>query len=181
MDDLPAEFETRYLVSPAEARCFLARASCHAALEVYDPARPFSFVRSTWFDSDDHDLFRSQRRRRVRLREYAGAADADGIPSLTGACAFEVVESTDGVRHKARVTGDRADLMRLLRRGPDRPLEPALARAAAQVRIGRLRPRLTTIVRRLSLTGDSLLDLSRRHARHRPRRRARWQRRRAPA
>lgn len=156
MDDLPTERESRYLVSPAEARGFLARVAGHAALDVHDPVRPFAFVRSTYFDSDEHELFRSQPRRRVLLREYAGAPVADGVPSLTGACAFEVVESSDGVRRKARINGGRAALLRLLRRGPDRPLDLALARAALQVTIGRLRPRLTTFFRRLSFTGDRL-------------------------
>jgi hypothetical protein len=156
VDDLLPEREARYLVSAAEARTFLALASGRAKLDVFDRERPFSFVRTTYFDSDDHDLFRSQRRRRVRLREYAGAPAPDGIPVLTGVCAFELKESADGLRRKLRATGDRAELMRLLRRGPGRPLDPALARAAAQVRSGWLRPRLTTFYRRLSLTGDGL-------------------------
>lgn len=156
MDDLLPQREARYLLSAAEVRDFLAIASTRARLDVFDPERPFSFVRTTYFDSDDNDLFRSQRRRRVRLREYAGAPAPDGVPVLTGACAFELKESADGLRRKLRATGDRGELMRLLRRGPGRPLDPALARAAAQVRSGWLRPRLTTFYRRLSLTGDGL-------------------------
>lgn len=126
--------------------------------------RNLTFVRTTYFDSDDHELFRSQRRRRVRLREYAGARRPDGIPALTGLCAFEVKESWDHPRRKARTAGDRAELMRLLRRGPGRPLDPDIARAAAQGKSGWLRPRLTTFFRRLSFTGpgiraDALLGL----------------------
>lgn len=153
MDDPRPELEARFLVSPAEARAFLDRTAGHAVLDVFDAARPIAFVRTTYFDSDEHELFRSQRRRRVRLREYAGARRPDGIPVLTGVSAFEVKESWDGLRRKARVVGERREQMRLLRRGSGRAQDPALARAAAQVKAGRLRPWLTTFCRRRSLTG----------------------------
>ena len=150
------EIEARFLVSWEEARAFLALASQHARLDEFDAERPIAFVRTTYFDSDDHELFRSQRCRRVRLREYAGARSPDGTPALTGLCAFEVKETCDDARRKSRVAGDRADLMRLLRRGPGRPLDPDLAHAAAQVRSGWLRPRLTTFFRRVSFTGAGI-------------------------
>lgn len=150
------QIEARFLVAPDEARGFLARAGRHLAPDVFDLARPVAFVRTTYFDSDEQELFRSQRRRRIRLREYAGAPGADGIATLTGVCAFELKESSDGLRRKTRVLADRAELMRLLRRGPGRAVDPALAQAAAQVRSGRLRPRLTTFCHRRSLGGDGV-------------------------
>ena len=151
-----AETEARYLVAPGEARSFLARAARHLSPDLFNAARPIVFVRTTYFDSDEQELFRSQRRRRIRLREYAGAPGADGIPTLTGICAFEVKEQAAGLRSKARVVADRAELLRLLRRGPGRAIDPALAQAAAQVKSGWLRPRLTTFFRRRSLSGDGL-------------------------
>lgn len=154
VDDLDPELEQRFLVAPDEARGFLARVASEIPADVFDPARPIAFVRTTYFDTDDLELFRSQRRRRVRLREYAGSPGPEGIPTLTGDCAFELKEGSDRVRRKARVVGDRVDLMRLLRRGPYRPIDPDLARAAADVRCGRLRPRLTTFFRRRSYTGE---------------------------
>ncbi len=156
MDVSPPEIEERYLVAPGEARVFLARAADHLPADFFDPARPIAFVRTTYFDTDDLELFRSQRRRRIRLREYAGAPGRDGIPTLTGVCAFEQKESNGAERRKARFAGDRGDLQRLLRRGPHRPIDPDLARAAADVRSGRLRPRLTTFFRRRSHTGDGI-------------------------
>jgi hypothetical protein len=156
VDDLDPELEERYLVAPDEARGFLARVEREIPADVFDPARPISFVRTTYFDTDDLELFRSQRRRRVRLREYAGSPGPDSIPTLTGDCAFELKEGSDRARHKARMVGDRVDLMRLLRRGPHRPIDPDLARAAADVRCGHLRPRLTTFFRRRSYTGDGI-------------------------
>jgi len=150
------ELEERYLVAPGEARVFLARAADHVPADFFDPARPIAFVRTTYFDTDDLELFRSQRRRRIRLREYAGAPGRDGIPTLTGLCAFELKESSGAERRKARFVGDRGDMQRLLRRGPHRPIDPDLARAAADVRSGRLRPRLTTFFRRRSHTGDGI-------------------------
>ncbi len=155
VEPLP-EIEARFLVSCEEARAFFAQASCHARLDVFDAARPIAFVRTTYFDSDDLELFRSQRRRRVRLREYAGARRPDGIPALTGISAFEVKETCDDIRRKSRAAGDRAELMRLLRRGPGRAVDPDLAHAAAQVRSGWLRPRITTFFRRVSFTGAGI-------------------------
>jgi hypothetical protein len=156
VDDPHPEIEERYLVAPDEARGFLACAARHVPADVFDPSRPIAFVRTTYLDTDDLELFRSQRRRRIRLREYAGAPGADGIPTLTGVCAFELKESSGAERRKARFVGDRTDLQRLLRRGPHRPIDPDLARAAAEVRSGRLRPRLCTFFRRRSHTGDDI-------------------------
>lgn len=155
-DASAAETEVRFLVAPGEARSFLARAAQHLSPDLFNAARPIVFVRTTYFDSDERELFRSQRRRRIRLREYAGAPGADGIPTLTGICAFEVKEQAAGLRCKARMVADRAELMRLLRRGPGRAIDPTLAQAAAQVKSGWLRPRLTTFFRRRSLGGDGL-------------------------
>jgi len=156
VDDEYPEIEERYLVAPGETRVLLAGVADHLSVDRFDPARPIAFVRTTYFDSDDLDLFRSKRRRRIRLREYAGAPGPHGIPTLTGACAFELKESVGAERRKLRFVGDRTDLMRLLRRGPHRPIEADLARASAEVRSGRLRPRLTTFFRRRSYTGDGI-------------------------
>ncbi len=156
MDVTHPELEERYLVAPGEARVFLARAADHMSPDLFDAARPIAFARTTYFDTDDLDLFRSKRRRRVRLREYAGAPGPEGIPSLTGVGAFELKESTGAERRKARFVGERSDLLRLLRRGPHRPIDPDLARAAAEVRSGRLRPRMTTFFRRRSYSGDGI-------------------------
>jgi hypothetical protein len=156
VDDVHPEIEERYLIAPGEARVFLACAADHLSADRFDPARPIAFVRSTYFDTDDLDLFRSKRRRRIRLREYAGAPGPDGIATLTGVCAFELKEAIGAERRKARFIGDRTDLQRLLRRGPHRPIDPELARAAADVRGGRLHPRLTTFFRRRSYSGDGI-------------------------
>lgn len=156
MDDPHPEIEERFLVAADEARAFLACAARHVPVDRFDPGRPVAFIRTTYFDTDDLELFRSQRRRRVRLREYAGAPCADGIATLTGQCAFELKESSGAERRKARFAGERGDLLRLLRRGPHRPIDADLARAAAEVRGGRLRPRLTTFFRRRSHTADGI-------------------------
>lgn len=156
MDAFQPETEERFLVAPGEARGFLARAARHVPVDLFDPARPVAFIRTTYFDTDDLELFRSQRRRRIRLREYAAAPGPQDIPTLTGICAFELKESSGAARHKARFAGGRADLQRLLRRGPQRPIDADLARAAADVRSCRLRPRLTTFFRRRSHTGDGI-------------------------
>jgi len=156
VDETLSQVEARFLVSADEAKGFLARGARHLAPDLFDAARPIAFARTTYFDSDEQELFRSQRRRRVRLREYAGAPGPEGIATLTGIWAFEVKESSDRLRHKARTVGDRAELKRLLRRGPWRPIDPALAQAAAQVRSGWLRPWLTTFFRRRSYSGDGI-------------------------
>jgi hypothetical protein len=154
VDTRPAEIEHRFLVDGAEARTFLDRIAEHVPPEVHDPARPVEYVRTTYFDSDDLQLFRTQLRsgrRRVRVREYAAATDAEPIPLLSGVVAFELKESTGQTRRKQRMSAEPEQIAELLAGPTELRIQSApLRRAAEAIRSGRLRPRLTTFFRRVS-------------------------------
>ena len=163
MDTRPPEIEHRFLVDAAEARSFLERVAEHIPVDVHDPSRPVAYVRTTYFDSDDLHLFRTQLRigrRRVRVREYAGATSAEATPVLSGLAAFELKESTGQARRKLRMVGEPQHIAELL----CHPSEPKdlrihsapLRRAADAIRRGRLLPRLTTFFCRTSHTGSGV-------------------------
>jgi hypothetical protein len=157
------EIEHRFLVEPGEARAFLGRVADHLPLDVHDRSAPISFVRTTYHDTDDLQLFRAQLRdgrRRVRIREYAGAPDMKSAPRLTGVCALELKEQRGESRRKVRLVATPAEIAALVRPGCEvasRGAAPAaLQRAAAAIRRGQLRPRLTTWFRRVSRSGEGV-------------------------
>lgn len=157
------EVEQRFLVDADEAHRFLDTVRPHIPACVNDPAQPVEFVRTTYFDTDDLALFRSQlpgTAWRVRVRQYASAPDHRSAPRLTETCAFEVKEVAPFGRRKVRVVGAPAEIARIMRgrdggltRGARRQgiaISPLLEYAARAIENGDLQPRLTTFYRRLT-------------------------------
>lgn len=153
------EVEHRFLVDADEAHQFLDAIRPHLPVYLRDPDQPVEFVRTTYFDTDDRTLFRSNHQGttwRVRIRQYATAPDHRTPPRLGDTSAFEVVEHARSARRKLRVVGSPAEIARILR-GRDGGLarrasrvSPLLDYAARAIEQGQLTPCLTTWFRRLS-------------------------------
>jgi hypothetical protein len=94
------EREVKYLPDAAAARAVWAVASQHLAPHADAPA--FSYTRTTYFDTAERTFYRS-RGRRLRVREYASAADADAAPLVSARCFVELKQSWGGVRSKTRL------------------------------------------------------------------------------
>ena len=126
------EVEQRFLVDADEASRFLAAIRPSMPLCLHDPARPIEHVRTTYFDTDELILFRTQSLDsswRVRVRQYASST-APGAPAVLGsACALEVKEVAANGRRKLRAVGAPFDVWSLLQgRGMDEQGEPIARR-----------------------------------------------------
>jgi hypothetical protein len=123
----PDQRERKFLLDAETAREFWAVASAHLSPWVHDAARPFAYARTTYFDTYDHAYYRSTRgpiARRLRVREYAAAATADGAPVLSGDCFLELKQSVGGLRAKSRTRVDPAEVPARLARTHAAPLLP---------------------------------------------------------
>jgi hypothetical protein len=149
-------------------RRFLTAIAPRAAIEIYDPARPISYTRTTYFDTDDLVYFRSgdgSPARRLRVREYAVAATAKDAPVLSGVAFIELKEHDGSARRKVRLAATPAEIARLLDGGADdgkvQPAAVALSASAGslgvimgELALPTMAPRLGTWYRRLCLTAD---------------------------
>jgi hypothetical protein len=158
------EQERRFLLTRSQVVDFFAAVGSRAELEVYDPARPVSFTRTTYLDSDDLAYFRSCEgpiARRLRIREYALAESLSDVPELSGSCFLELKQNAGDARSKVRlsapvermeriIAGVHDDDLRL--EGPEQAA--ALATLERELASQRVAPRLTTWYRRTCLTSE---------------------------
>ena len=115
----PGQRERKYLLDGKAARAFWNEASEHLAPRLEDAARPVAYARTTYYDTRAGAFARSGQgrvARRLRVREYAAAATADGVPVLTGDCFVELKESAGGRRAKSRVRAHLDEVAALLAR-----------------------------------------------------------------
>jgi VTC domain len=157
----PFDHELRFLLSRSEMRRFLDAVAARAAVEIYDPARPISYTRTTYLDTDDLAYFRSgeaEPARRLRVREYAVARGPKEAPVLSGVAFIELKQHAGDARSKLRLGATPSEIARLVAaRGA---LDPAaaptstLAAIAHELALPTMAPRLATWYRRLCLTGE---------------------------
>jgi hypothetical protein len=160
------EVEHRFLVDAEEAHRFLDAVQPYMPISIRDPAKPVEFIRTTYFDTDDLTLFRSNQPGgawRVRIRQYASAPDQRTPALLAAESAFEVVEHAGALRRKERVVGAPIEIARILC-APEgsvppptsalSPLTPLLDYSARAIQSGELQPRLTTWFHRASYTAS---------------------------
>jgi hypothetical protein len=105
-DSTDYENEHKFLLSPPQASLFCATTARWLTPRVYDADRPVAFTRTTYLDTEDLHYFRSTDgavERRLRIREYGGAAHPDGEPAPTGPCYLELKERAGDRRTKLRV------------------------------------------------------------------------------
>ena len=161
----PFDHEQRFLLSRAEMHRFLADIGPRAAVEIYDPARPVSYTRTTYFDTNDLLYFRSGEgspARRLRVREYAVAATPSEAPVLSGVAFIELKEHEGSARRKVRLAATPAEIAQLVgehgRDGSGRALAAGAAAAleviARELALPTMSSRLGTWYRRLCLTAD---------------------------
>lgn len=164
----PYQHEQRFILPRAQAVAFFAAVARHTTLETYDENRPISFTRTTYFDTDALDYFRScagPHACRLRVREYATAASLEDAPMLSALAFLELKKNTGSDRAKLRVTAAPAALRRLIQRR-ELPIENASGLEAALAFDGDLEtlrqalatptmaPRLTTWYRRTCLAAE---------------------------
>jgi hypothetical protein len=161
------EHERRFILDRGQTEVFLAATADHLQLAEHHNQSPVAYTRTTYLDTDEMEYLssctddaagRGAIARRLRIREYAAAADTEASPILTGICFIELKESMGSMRKKRRFAAPRGVLANMVRcRGE---LEPGWAEPGAvahslveiQRRLGRARLRscLQTWYRRWS-------------------------------
>ncbi|OJT26824.1 VTC domain-containing protein [Archangium sp. Cb G35] len=117
---------------------------------VYDASLPFSFTRTTYFDTEGLDFLgscRAGRPQRLRLREYAGTVNLACPPVLTGTRYLEMKTSSGQRRTKIRASLS-ADEAAALLSGRPLPGESAAATLLRQAASSPVRPWVTAWYRR---------------------------------
>jgi hypothetical protein len=156
----PFDHELRYLLSREEMRRFLDAIAPRAAIEIYDPERPISYTRTTYFDTDDLIYFRTGAgapARRLRVREYAVAATAKDAPTLSAVAFVELKEHDGPSRRKIRLAGSPAEIAQMLadrKAGASANMTSGQAELARALALATMAPRLATWYRRLCLTAE---------------------------
>ena len=157
----PFGHELRFLLSHGEMRRFLDAIAARTAIEIYDPARPISYTRTTYLDTDDLTYFRTgdgAPARRLRIREYAVATTPKETPVLSGVAFVELKEHDGPARRKVRLAASPAEIARLLaerQAGPSSSMTAGQAELARELALPTMAPRLATWYRRLCLTADA--------------------------
>jgi hypothetical protein len=157
----PFDHEQRFLLSRTEMRRFLQAIAPRAAVEIYDPARPISYTRTTYLDTNDLVYFSAAEgapARRLRVREYAVAASLEDQPVLSGVAFIELKQHEGAARSKVRLSATPAEIARLIaRHDVHQPAGEAAApwsAIALELSLPTMAPRLATWYRRLCLTGE---------------------------
>ena len=102
---LSPQGETKFLLEATTAEQIWQRATAVMHPQVRDAARPFTYHRTTYFDTRDHAYFRGMGAvaRRVRVREYATARTPGTALELMRPCFLELKQSAHGMRSKSRL------------------------------------------------------------------------------
>ena len=157
----PFDHEQRFLLSRTEMRRFLEAIAPRTAVEIYDPARPISYTRTTYLDTNDLVYFSSAEgapARRLRVREYAVAASAKDEPVLSGVAFIELKQHEGAARSKMRLQATPAEIARLIARHEvHQPAPEATApwsAIALELSLPTMAPRVSTWYRRLCLTAE---------------------------
>jgi len=106
--------ETKFLLEAEIAERIWLRATSVMHPQVRDAARPFTYHRTTYFDTPDHAYYRGTGAvaRRVRVREYATARSPGATLELMRPCFLELKQSAHGMRSKSRLEIDASEVGR---------------------------------------------------------------------
>lgn len=97
--------ELKMVLTANQAARVLACGAGHLSEVFYDRSQPVSYTRTTYLDTEAGALLHgdgSPLIRRVRIREYASAANGLANPALTGACYIELKQRVGDRRVKTR-------------------------------------------------------------------------------
>jgi VTC domain len=157
----PFDHEQRFLLSRTEMRRFLQAIAPRAAFEIYDPARPISYTRTTYLDTNDLAYFSSAEgapARRLRVREYAVATSLKEEPVLSGVAFIELKQHEGPARSKMRLSATPAEIARLIARHdvhqPSPDATTPWSAIALELSLPTMAPRVATWYRRLCLTAE---------------------------
>ena len=149
------EVEHRFLVDAEEADRIAVLAAHYLSEDSHDPVYLVNHVVTTYFDTEDRELFRGELfhgRDRVRVRQYAMSDTSVSAPVFGEVAAFELKRVSSGSRKKARLVADVEHIEHLLQRDgwrtdPDAAELAPMRNAARQIATGVLWPTLTTWAR----------------------------------
>ena len=159
----PFTHELRFLLTRGEAGRFLEAAAGRATTTTYDPDRPISYTRTTYFDTEDSVYLSpaaGQPARRLRLRQYASAGAPGEPPIFSGVGFIELKQHTGAARSKVRLRATAAEMAALLA-NPHAAVLAAMASGRAdapacvlgrELVIPTMAPRLSTWYRRVCLS-----------------------------
>ncbi|MBN1210127.1 MAG: VTC domain-containing protein [Myxococcaceae bacterium] len=144
------DHERRFQPTSEVVQAFLTATQAFTEPCVYEPGRPYAFTRTTYFDTEGLSLLASSGTgcaQRLRLREYAEAAELTRPPVLTGLRYLEVKATTGARRMKSRrpVSAEEADA---LLGGTPLPAGSAVGSLLRQLTHAPVRPWVTTWYRR---------------------------------
>jgi hypothetical protein len=159
----PFTHEQRFLLTRGEAARFLKGAADRASKTTYDPDRPISYTRTTYFDTADAAYLspaEGEPARRLRVRQYASAASPGEPPLFSGVGFIELKQHMGTARSKLRLGATAAEIAALLadpRAAASAALmsgrdETPLCIVAQELAIDTMAPRLSTWYRRTCLT-----------------------------
>ncbi len=159
----PFTHELRFLLTRAEAARFLEGAAGRASTTTYDPDRPISYTRTTYFDTSDAVYLSpaaGEPARRLRVRQYATAGAPDEPPVFSGVGFVELKQHLGAARSKLRLAATASEIAALLA-DPQGAVRAAIAAGrgdtpacivAQELAIPTMAPRLSTWYRRVCLT-----------------------------
>jgi VTC domain len=159
----PFTHELRFLLTRSEATRFLTGAAERASTTTYDPERPISYTRTTYFDTADAVYLSpaaGEPARRLRVRQYASAGGPGEPPVFSGVGFIELKQHLGAARSKVRLAASAAEIAALLA-DPQTAVRAALMAGrgdapvcivAQELAIATMAPRLSTWYRRTCLT-----------------------------
>ncbi|WP_224361208.1 VTC domain-containing protein [Hyalangium versicolor] len=115
------DHERRFLPPQAAVEAFLNATGPYTEPRLYASDYPYAFTRTTYFDTQELALLSSRgtgRAQRLRLREYAGAAELGQPAVLTGLRYFELKVTSGERRMKSRCPVSGAEAEALLTGAP---------------------------------------------------------------
>jgi hypothetical protein len=146
------DHERRFQPAREALETFLRAVGPFTESRMYAMGYPYAFTRTTYFDTQNLDLLASGKKgqaQRLRLREYAGAAELGQPPVLTGPRFLEVKETAQDRRMKVRfpVSAEEAEALLSGALLPEGSLAGGLLRRFTQAPV---RPWVTAWYRRTS-------------------------------
>jgi hypothetical protein len=117
---MPPEMEHRFLLDRAALARVLGAAGDRLEEVIYQPDRPVAWARTTYLDTADERYLRSSGRSsrlRVRLRQYAAAADPDRPALAMPGTWLEIKRSAGLHRRKLRIRMSAGEIAGVLRGG----------------------------------------------------------------
>jgi hypothetical protein len=156
----PFTHELRFLLTRAEATRFLEGTAGRASKTTYDPDRPISYTRTTYFDTADAVYLSpaaGEPARRLRIRQYATAGAPDEPPVFSGVGFVELKQHLGAARSKVRLAATASEIAALLG-DPQAAVRAAIAAGRGdapicivgqELAIATMAPRLSTWYRRV--------------------------------